>query len=108
MQDLSGTVQPVLQTILLGQLLNNRTDNTHQNNLLMTRFKVRPFTYFPEHDVMLTTKRAYVWRNEKQIMLRGCVLIATLLRFKEHVRIPPHLWKLLVNTEFMEASKLKW
>ena len=51
----------------------------------MNRFKVWPFIYFPKRDVLLSTKRAYYWKAEDRVVLRGCILISILLRFSELV-----------------------
>lgn len=105
--DLSTTVQPVLQVIVLGQLLQGRSSPAqHLNNFYMNRNKIRPFIYFPSHDVMLTTNRSYVWRKDDQLMLRGCILIAILLRFQRLGQLPPQLWKdeSVTRTNFMQAS----
>lgn len=70
----------------------------------MNRHKIRPFIYFPFYDVMLSTQRSYVWRKDDQLMLRGCILIAVLLRFQELAEIPSGLWTAVDKTGFVEAS----
>lgn len=103
--DLSTTIQPVLQLIVMGQLLrNSSSDAQHLNFFYMNRHKIRPFIYFPSHDVMLSTQRSYVWRKDDQLMLRGCILIALLLRLQQLARIPSGLWTAVDKTRFVEAS----
>lgn len=103
--DLSTTVQPILQLILVGQLQEGNRE--HIICWYMNRYKVRPFIYFPAHDIMLSTDRAYVWQKHDRLMLRGCLLIAMLLSFKRFSQIPQELWDdpNIPKTGFVEMAK---
>ena len=103
--DLSYTIQPVLQLLLMGQL--QKSERSHLNCFYMNRHKVRPYIYFPSHDIMLTTRRAYVWQAEDRLMLRGCILISILLRFKSLNNISSNFWSTMriPSTNFLSASK---
>lgn len=105
--DLSTTVQPVLQLILMGQL--QRRSAEHICCFYMNRYKVRPFIYWPSHDIMMATNRAYVWRTDDQLMLRGCLLIAILLRFQHLSQIPEGIWmdSTLPKTRFLDSYQRK-
>lgn len=104
--DLSTTVQPVLQLILMGQL-QNRSARQHICSFYMNRYKVRPFIYFPSHDIMMTTNRAYVWRIDDRLMIRGCLIIAILLRFQHLSQIPQEIWidSTIAKTGFLHTSQ---
>lgn len=106
MLDLASTLQPILQLLIMGQLSKGGA-REHVNCFFMNRYKVRPLIYFPAHDVMLSTRRAYVWRTDDRLMLRGCLLIALILRFHDLSKIPPELWtdKSIPRTTFLKASK---
>lgn len=73
--DLLEVSQTVLELIIVGQIQKEPVAA-----FLMTRNRVRPFLYFPQQDVMLTTQRAYAWKYENRIGLRGCMFISVILR----------------------------
>lgn len=102
--DLATTIQPVLQLLFTGQLLQT-PDSC--NCFYMNHYKVRPYIYFPADDIMLTTKRACVWKAEDRLMLRGCVLIAIIMRLKSIKRIPSTFWttNAIPSTNFILASR---
>ena len=104
--DLSTTIQPILQLLVMGQLKKSDERN-YINCFYMNRHKVWPFIYFPSHDVMLTTRRAYVWRTEEKLMMRGCLIIALLLRFHSLSDIPAQLWTdpAIPKTMFLKVSQ---
>lgn len=57
----------------------NPTPNNRSACFYMTRDRFRPFLYFPEEDILITTPRSYAWKYEKRIGLRGCILLDLLL-----------------------------
>lgn len=103
--DLSYTIQPVLQLLFMGQLQTS-SGRSHFNCFYMNRHKVRPYVYFPSDDIMLTTRRAYVWQAEDRLMLRGCLLISILLRLQSLKRISSDFWSThgIPSTNFLAAS----
>ena len=104
MLDLATTTQPVLQLTVMGQLQSTETPLVC---FYMNRYKVRPFIYFPSIDVMLASRRAYVWRTDDQLMLRGCLIIALLLRFNSLSNIPEKFWtdSTIPKTGFLNESE---
>ena len=67
---------------------------------------IEHFLYFPLSDNMLATSRAYVWRTESQVMLRGVLLIVVLLRISKWANIPSEFWSdaKIPHTKLNEAA----
>ena len=50
------------------------------NYVYMTRERVS-HVYFPSMDLLLSTKRSYLWNTGERLWLRGRILIALFKRF---------------------------
>lgn len=102
--DLSTFIQPVLQTILMGQLASKPRPFLC---LYMNRNKVRPLIYFAEYDLLLTTRRSYFWKTNEQLMFRGCLIISVLLRLKDLIEPTQMLRLKLPKTKFVAVTDKK-
>ena len=99
--DLKSTIQPVLQLLIAGTMQSRMQC---VNCFYMTRESVRPYVYIPSEDLLLSTRRSYLWNTGDNLWLRGCVLIALFTRSNQlfdSQKLPPNLPK----TNFKAASK---
>ena len=102
--DLSTFIQPVLETIIMGQLASKPRPFLC---LYMNRNKVRPLIYFAEHDLLLTTRRSYFWKTSEQLMFRGCLIMSVLLRLNDLVDPTQMLHLELPKTKFVAVTDRK-
>ena len=98
--DLATTAQPVIQVILVGQIQQCPTAC-----FTMTRERFRPYLYFPKEDVLLTTLRSFAWVYDDRLGLRGCTLLAILLRDIWKTWTPPTMS--VLRTNLLQAWETK-
>ena len=71
--------QPVLTLLSVGMLYSSESP---QVLLYGNRHKIRPFLYYKNTDILLTTDHDFDWRDECRLNLYGVCAVAMLLRYR--------------------------
>ena len=79
--ELGVTAQAAIELLSASQLMTPAS--VPKLLFLANRYYCRPFLYFKDVDILVTTKEAFAWRNKDMLQLKGVCAIAVLLQCGE-------------------------
>ena len=83
-EDIKSVYQPIMQICAFSEMCRFSNTDIPLISLYGDRETFRPFLYFPEHDVLLTTKTPFTFHCDNQVHVHALATINLLFRIHEY------------------------